>query len=719
MKRTFRLLLAAIVVTLLIGCQESAQSHKKHQKRQTGTIDKAFYVSPGGNDRADGSKSTPFQTISRAQNAVRRLIHQRIQGTVTVHILPGEYLLKDTLTFNEMDSGSRNLKIVYKGTDAFNKPVITSGRKITDWNKCELNGKPGWWTKIRDVYSGDWYFRQVFADGKRLIRARHPNVGDGFLTLKEIKEPNNWRTQQSFLINETLPFGNLAQHDAEAGFLHYWSMSRNWLRSTAENEIETEFPVGVYGAPLCMPKAGHSRIFIEHAMVLVDEPGEWFLDRDSGKLYLMLAPGENPNRMEITAPTLKRLLVVCPKGDRPIRNLHFRNLDFAYTSWKLPLAGYHGLQAGTYTQTYLVDNSYMLDCAVYFENVQNGSFESCRVAHTGTNGLGVGPYSRNFKIRGNEIDDIGANGIIIGYRDEVDEPPRKQFENDWKEPEMAPVGIETSHNRIHRCGQIHFGAVGYFEFFCTSSVFAHNEVYDLPYTGLTIGMTWNHLPSTQRDSRVEYNHIHDVMKLMYDGGAIYTLGYQPGTVVRNNLIENVVHGHGLYTDEGSSRILFENNLVVDAGVYGYQHHYGHSNVLRNNIFYSPDSAGVYNVVEKGKPAFTFENNIVVLEEMGQADHWFHHYEPAIEKPQAIRELRVVDRKAQFRNNLYFQTNGEEMVFVDGSFGQWQNAGMDKGSMIADPKFADPKNGDFSLAADSPAFEIGFKPFDLSNVGPQM
>ena len=47
---------------------------------------------------------------------------------------------------------------------------------------------------------------------------------------------------------------------------------------------------------------------------------------------------------------------------------------------------------------------------------------------------------------------------------------------------------------------------------------------------------------------------------------------------------------------------------------------------------------------------------------------------------------------------------------------WGGLGYDRQSRYADPKFVDPKNGDFSFPADSPAHEVGFVPFDVSTAG---
>ena len=49
---------------------------------------------------------------------------------------------------------------------------------------------------------------------------------------------------------------------------------------------------------------------------------------------------------------------------------------------------------------------------------------------------------------------------------------------------------------------------------------------------------------------------------------------------------------------------------------------------------------------------------------------------------------------------------------------WQRLGLDRGSVVADPRLKDPAGGDFLPAADSPAFGLGFRPIDLSRVGPR-
>ena len=50
--------------------------------------------------------------------------------------------------------------------------------------------------------------------------------------------------------------------------------------------------------------------------------------------------------------------------------------------------------------------------------------------------------------------------------------------------------------------------------------------------------------------------------------------------------------------------------------------------------------------------------------------------------------------------------------------EWQATGQDEDSLIEDPGFVDPDNGDFRLPDDSPALRIGFEPFDTTDFGRQ-
>ena len=84
--------------------------------------------------------------------------------------------------------------------------------------------------------------------------------------------------------------------------------------------------------------------------------------------------------------------------------------------------------------------------------------------------------------------------------------------------------------------------------------------------------------------------------------------------MRNNLIHDLNYysygAWGLYTDEGSSGILLENNVVYRCQSAGFQQHYGRTNIFRNNIFACNHDAQIARTRLQPHLSFTFTNNIV-------------------------------------------------------------------------------------------------------------
>ena len=187
-------------------------------------------------------------------------------------------------------------------------------------------------------------------------------------------------------------------------------------------------------------------------------------------------------------------------------------------------------------------------------------------------------------------------------------------------------------------------------------------------------------------------------------GGIYLLGPSPGMVVSNNLIHDFQSwgygSWGLYTDEGSSNILLENNIVYRTKSAGFHQHYGKENIIRNNIFAFGREAQIQRSRNEDHLSFTFENNIV-----------YYSADKLIDK-------NFEGNNYKFDKNLYYRINDMPVKFQDWTFQEWKNRGQDIHSIIGNPLFVDPENDDFSLRNESPAFKLGFKPINMTAVGPR-
>jgi parallel beta-helix repeat protein len=262
---------------------------------------------------------------------------------------------------------------------------------------------------------------------------------------------------------------------------------------------------------------------------------------------------------------------------------------------------------------------------------------------------------------------------------------------------------EVSGNHIHDCGHTYLSAVGVWIGHSPNNVVSRNHIHDLNYTGISVGWTWGYAESPAVGNLIEYNHIHDLGKgLLSDMGGIYTLGVSPGTVLRGNVIHDVVSysygGWGIYLDEGSTHMLVEDNIVYRTKTGGFHQHYGKENIIRNNIFAFAKEGQIQRTRPEEHVSFTFEDNIV---------YW------ANESP--LFHGNWSGDNFKFDKNIYWNAAGKPFDFAGKSLEQWQVLGQDVHSLIADPMFADADKLDFRLKPGSPALKLGFRPIDTTKV----
>lgn len=526
----------------------------------------AYYVAVDGNDNNAGTLDAPFATVHRAQAAVRQRIAAGLDGDITVYLRSGTYYLDAPLMFTPEDSGTRDHNITYAAYEN-EMPLISGGRKITDWQSA---GNGLWTTKVSEVVSDKWHFRQLFKGETRLSRGRFPK-GDKLLRVAYVDD-----TVTAIKFKESLPEVDFTHKDAELVVFQNWSITRMPIVFGADATVLVSHPAGWIGhGPMTTTSPGKP-CYIENVLALVTEPGEWYLDRSTGELTCCACPGEDPNEATFYAPRLERLIVVRGADGSLVQNLTFAGISFAHAEWPLPEFGYAGIQAGHHG-TAMDKPTWVLPGAVEFTFAVDCRMERCSVQHVGASAIVLGAGCRDNTIFQCEVKDIGGNGIMVGWRGD-DLPRRKELTGDlslsadWIEARYAPKDNTISHCALFRCGAVNHGCVAIFDGFCDGTHIHHNYIIDMPYTGISIGFRWNESETSQQNCIVEYNEVQNVLKMLADGGAIYTLGYQPGTVLRNNLLHDVhrsnfAHGgapnNGIFFDQGSKGYVVEGNIIYN------------------------------------------------------------------------------------------------------------------------------------------------------------
>ncbi len=511
---------------------------------------KDFYISPQGADADPGTKEQPFATIPHAQGAVRELIAGGLQEDVTIYLHGGVYGLTDTLAFGRADSGDASHSITYAAIDG-EKVIVSGGSVITGWEK----GPDDIWHATVPPSSS---FRQLFVNGHRATRARTPNAGDaqpcGQLqgaTLE--KDRSKWTYQ--FAPGLLKDWKNIG--DVECVVFGNWEITRKQLQ-TVDSSNGTAIMAPPHVSPHEAIAPGTGRYFyLENALEFIDTPGEWYLDRTSGVLSYRPLPGEKMATATVIAPHLQHLVDIKGTSATPVRNLHFKGVSFEHSDWELPPAGYCGVQACHFAagKTWNESGWGMIDAAIRCENSENCSIENGSLTHLGGCGIELSNHCHHCSIRGNVISDVSGNGIQIGGPD--------------PSADAVPSGCRVENNHVHDCGLDYSGAVGIWVGIAEGTVISHNLVHALPYSGISVGWQWNPEPTACKNNTIEFNHIHDVMNRLGDGGGIYTLGFQPGTVIRSNLIHDIhrsqfaqaAPNNGMFIDEGSKGFLFENNVI--------------------------------------------------------------------------------------------------------------------------------------------------------------
>lgn len=573
-----------------------------------------IWISPKGSDFNDGTRQSPKATLTSALRQARewrRTEDNRIQGGITIYMEGGTYAFHEPVFIRPEDSGTKESPTIIRSVGD-EKVILSGGISINGWKK---QGKV--WVADVPAFNGrPLDFRQLWVNGKKAVRARDVEDFEKMNRICSVDEKNEILYVPAVSIRRLIDNkGNLKAKYAELVLHQMWCVANLRIRSVEvqgdsaairfhqpESRIQFEHP---WPRPMVTTDGHNSAFYLTNARELQDVPGEWYHDIDARKVYYYPREGEKMQEAEVIVPAVETLVRVEGTLDRPVCHIRFEKITFSYTTWMRPSEkGHVPLQAGMYlTDGYRIDpkmqRNYLnhpLDnqgwlgrpaAAVRVVAARQIDFERCRFEHLGSTGLDYEEAVQGGVVRGCLFRDIAGNGLLVGSFS----PAAHETHLPYDPADRREVCTQQQINNCYftEIGNEDWGCLAIAAGYVGDVNIEHNEISEVPYSGISLGWGWTQTVNCMRNNRVHANLIHHYAKHMYDVAGIYTLGSQPKSYVTENCVHSIYkpgyvhdpnHWFYLYTDEGSSFITVRDNWTE--GEKYLQNANGPGNVWENN-----------------------------------------------------------------------------------------------------------------------------------------
>lgn len=655
-------------------------------------------VAPNGDDNAEGTLEAPLKTLKGAKEKLKSLNIPK-DKKVTVWFREGTYTLFETVSFDENDK-SNTLYRSYPDEE-----VVFSGSKEIkgNWKETKINDVKAFVTDM-PIESEDDYFRSLFKDGKRLARSNYPKED----VFKIAAEPNadekfdsEW--DPNFFVHspvfyahpeDLLDFTN--QSDIDVKIMHFWCddlLPVHSIDKTSGKITTTK--------PTAMKARVDDNYILENVKEALSLPGEWYLDRSEEKIYYIPQDGDTLENTVVYAGSNEQFLTINNAENISFQGINFENTDWNHTNGTHtgnPFDKSHPLYKTIKYGAEHPQAAFEVPASIYIAASKGINFTDCNFENISYTAIKFEKASKDCAITSCLFNEIGGNAIFI--------------HGDFVVP-ASTQNIDVTDCHISKYGRIFNNSIGILLTHAIDCDLTHNEIHDGWYTGVSVGWNWGYTDNPTNNINISNNLIYNIGNgWLSDMGGIYTLGIQPNTVIRENIIYNVgcdegqygYGGWGIYLDEGSSEILVEKNLVYDCSSQTFHQHYGKDNMIRNNIF-AFGGEGQFRITRREDHNSLFlYNNIFVGDDTPMYKDtigldWFKD-----------------------DNNLYWDYNtfgktvysgGSTSIFDSENILGMYGRGYYNNAILADPLFKDVENRDFTLAENSPAFDGGFEPWEYN------
>lgn len=562
-----------------------------------------FMSATNGNDKASGSKEAPLKTLGQALRQARewrRLGSSNAEGGISIIMSGGVYRLYKPLFIRPEDSGTANSPTIIRSADG-ERAVISGGIEVKGWRKgCDDPRLPA------EVRSKVWVAdapmdgnrivetRQLWADGHKAMRAsqfaygimermKAFNTDDESITIPTPKTDLSRARQLEMTVHQRWAIAILRvkeMKDLGNGLTKVWFHQ-------PESQIEFAHP---WPQPVIDGDKGSSSFCLTNAAELLDEPGEWFQDYPSGRIYYYPEDGKDPNRMDITVPLLETLMNIGGTRERHVSNIRFENIAFEHSAWRRPLHeghvtlqggfrfidGYKLAEPGLPHKAELENQAWIArpEAAVTAQFADSIGFSSCTFSHIGATAVDLAYAVSSSDISSCVFTDIGGTAIMAGWFGEqgfeTHIPYKPAIDSDMcNRLIIARNTITDAANEDWGCGAVSAGYV-------RDTDISGNTISHVNYSGICVGWGWTAHESGMRNNRITDNSISDYARQLYDVGGIYVMSNQPGSVISGNTISMPYpapyatndRAFCIYFDEATDGYTVSNNKMPEES-YGY------------------------------------------------------------------------------------------------------------------------------------------------------
>lgn len=715
---------------------------------------KDFYIATNGNDKGDGSISSPFATIKGAVQAVRSMRENENNTPTTLYLREGRHQINETLVLGLEDGvtstsvqshnkNSETSKLSQPAQLTFaayqnEKPIISAGVPVKNWELAtNLSHLPSvavgkvWVANIpEDIET----FNTLYNRNGRLNRARN----DGFLPTrtgdkKTIHFPKgalkNWnnindveiqvRPSRAWAVN-MLPLDTVNEHTL-----------------IAKTKVSATYPIGKL--PKWVHNPSGSSIWVENSIEALDKPGEWVINTKTRKIYLWpLDPNTDGSPQGILAPSTSELIRV--EGDinydgakdTPVRGIAFKGLTFTHGDRKAWDNEEQRLGWGLQHDWDMFDSPTAM---VRLRGAENCEITNCKFINAGGTGVRLDLHAQHNVIENCEFAHLGEAGILlagygagtkdVNHHNSINNNLIHHFsEITWHSPGIWAWQSgynQIDHNYVHHAG--------YAAILVTNRIepdraiegeggktIRQNEIPDTvkksvkeTYENWKIREKYNH----SRHNILEYNEITHTVQKLSDGNAIYVSGAGTGNIVRYNYIhDNLEHSFpaAIRCDDDQHETLIYGNILYNN--YGFSAGIASKGVndIINNFIIAPLTAPKWGYVSfewvsvKGSKV---HNNIIV----SHPDGGNAHGERPITRTEDGDPLLI---ETDMDSNLYYHPTDPN--WINAHFTKMRAVKKEQNSLFSDPMFVDVKNEDFRFQKESPALKLGIESLDVTKMG---